>query len=174
MERARSADRRLRVAHVYAHLDVGGIERSLADVLPRLDPARYDVRMICSRRRGRLADDLEAVGIPVQVRRCPSRLPVSWSARRLAHALRAHRVDLVHAHAEHAAHCATEAARLAGVPLVVATFHTTPSDIQPESVPRLVADPIRASCVNDHQRRPTQDPAGDSNDTSRGRRSRRK
>jgi glycosyltransferase involved in cell wall biosynthesis len=35
-------------------------------------------------------------------------------------------VDLVHAHAEHAAHCATEAARLAGVPLVVATFHTTP------------------------------------------------
>lgn len=121
-----AAERRLRVAHVYAHLDVGGIERSLVDVLPRLDPQRYDVRMICSRRRGELAGELEAVGIPVQVRRCTSRLPVFWSARRLARALHAHRVDLVHAHAEHAAHCATEAARLAGVPLVVATFHTKP------------------------------------------------
>jgi len=51
---------------------------------------------------------------------------VGWSARSLARTLRDHRVDLVHAHAEHAAHCATEAARLAGIPLVVATFHTRP------------------------------------------------
>jgi glycosyltransferase involved in cell wall biosynthesis len=51
---------------------------------------------------------------------------VTWSARSLARALRDRGVDLVHAHAEHAAHCATEAAYLAGIPLVVATFHTRP------------------------------------------------
>ena len=118
--------RHLRVAHVYAHLEVGGIERSLVDLLPRLDRRRYQARMICLRRRGHLASELEEAGIPVEVRRCPSRLPVGWSARSLARTLREHGVDLVHAHAEHAAHCATEAARLAGIPLVVATFHTKP------------------------------------------------
>jgi glycosyltransferase involved in cell wall biosynthesis len=120
------ASRHLRVAHVYAHLEVGGIERSLVDLLPRLDRRRYQARMICLRRRGSMASELERAGIPVQVCRCPSRLPVGWSARSLARTLRDHRVDLVHAHAEHAAHCATEAARLAGIPLVVATFHTRP------------------------------------------------
>jgi glycosyltransferase involved in cell wall biosynthesis len=120
------AARHLRVAHVYAHLEVGGIERSLVDLLPRLDRRRYEARMICLRRRGHLASELEAAGVPVEVCRCPSRLPVGWSARSLARTLREHGVDLVHAHAEHAAHCATEAARLAGIPLVVATFHTRP------------------------------------------------
>jgi glycosyltransferase involved in cell wall biosynthesis len=118
--------RRLRVAHVYAHLEVGGIERSIVDLLPRLDRRRFEPRMICLRRRGQLAAELEGAGVPVEVCRCPSRLPVAWSARSLARALREHGVDVVHAHAEHAAHCATEAARLAGIPLTVATFHTCP------------------------------------------------
>ena len=120
------APRRLRVAHVYAHLEVGGIERSLVDLLPRLDRRRYEPRMICLRRRGHLASELEAAGVPVEVCRCSSRLPLGWSVRSLARTLREHEIDLVHAHAEHAAHCATEAARLAGIPLVVATFHTRP------------------------------------------------
>jgi glycosyltransferase involved in cell wall biosynthesis len=118
--------RRLRVAHVYAHLEVGGIERSIVDLLPRLDPDRFDVRMICTRRRGRMVSELEGAGVPVELCRCTSRLPLAWTARSLARALRESRVDLVHAHAETAAHQATEAARLAGVPMVVATFHTRP------------------------------------------------
>ncbi|HEX5045097.1 MAG TPA: glycosyltransferase [Candidatus Polarisedimenticolaceae bacterium] len=129
------APRHLRVAHVYAHLEVGGIERSLVDLLPRLDRRRYETRMICLRRRGSMAAELERAGIPVEVCRCPSRLPVGWSARGLARALRERGVDLVHAHAEHAAHCATEAARLAGIPLVVATFHTRPG-FRPRAVER--------------------------------------
>lgn len=121
-----AAGRRLRVAHVYAHLEIGGIERSIVELLSRLDRSRYEVRMICSRRRGRMAVDLEAAGVPVEVTRCTSRLPVSWSARRIARTLRRHGVDIVHAHAEQASHYATAAARLVDVPIVVATFHTGP------------------------------------------------
>lgn len=115
--------RRLRVVRLYFHLDIGGIEARLVDLLPRLDRERFDVRLLCTRRRGRLAPKMEQRGIPVQLQRLPGRVPLSWSAGRLARLLRRDDVDIVHAHGERLVHLATLAARKAATPIVIANFH---------------------------------------------------
>ncbi len=121
---ATPAARRLRVVRVYYHLEVGGIESRLLDLLPRLAGDRFEVRMICTRRAGRLAPELEARGVPVTVCRFRSRLPLFLAALPLARELRRIAPDVVHAHGEVPAHAATVAARRAGVPIVIANFHS--------------------------------------------------
>ena len=115
--------RRLRVARVYFHLEVGGIEKRLVDLLPRLDRSRFDLQLVCTRRRGALADELENAGVPVRVCRHHRKLPTVLSALKLARLFRRLDVDLVHGHGEAPAQIATLAARWAGTPLVVANFH---------------------------------------------------
>ncbi len=121
-ERAQPGSR-LRVLRLYFHLDIGGIESRLVDLLPRLDREKFDVRLLCTRRHGRLALKMEQRGIPVQLQRLPGKFPLSWSAGRLARRLRRDDVDIVHAHGERLAHLATLAARKAATPVVIANFH---------------------------------------------------
>jgi glycosyltransferase involved in cell wall biosynthesis len=115
--------RPLRVVRLYHHLEVGGIEGRLVDLLPRLDRSLFHVQVVCTRRRGLLAALMEERGIPVRVCRHYSRLPLPWSTLPLARLLRRLRADLVHGHGELPAQAATVAARRAGVPIIVANFH---------------------------------------------------
>jgi hypothetical protein len=48
--------RRYRILRVITWLPVGGIERRLVALLPRLDRERFDVSVVCIRQRGPLAD----------------------------------------------------------------------------------------------------------------------
>jgi glycosyltransferase involved in cell wall biosynthesis len=114
---------KLRVVHLYLHLEFGGIESTICGLLPRLNREEFDTRMICTRRRGVLAAGLERQGIRVDVCRLHSTLPLSLSALRLARKLRRAGADVVHAHGEFTAQVATVAARKASVPVVVANFH---------------------------------------------------
>ncbi|WP_426527674.1 glycosyltransferase [Bradyrhizobium sp. McL0615] len=50
---------------VIGSLDVGGAERHLVQVLPRLDRKRWSPVVYCLTERGSLADELEANGVPV-------------------------------------------------------------------------------------------------------------
>jgi len=114
---------KLRVVHLYLHLDFGGIESAICGLLPRLNREEFDARMICTQRRGVLAAGLERQGIRVDVCRLHSTLLNSLSALRLARKLRMIGADVVHAHGEFTAQVATVAARKASVPIVVANFH---------------------------------------------------
>ncbi len=114
--------RRYNILRVITWLPVGGIERRLVALLPRLDRERFNVRLVCLRERGPLADELEAAGIPVDL--VPFR--TRWdpgALRRLAGLMREHRIDLVHSHMYRANVPATVAARLAGVRPVWAQVH---------------------------------------------------
>ena len=115
--------RRLRVVRIYYHLEVGGIERRLVDLLPRLDRERFDVRFVCTRRRGRLAPDLERQGVPVLHHRLSSNQPFLLSAFRISRLLRSLEADIVHGHHDQLAQVATAAGRWAGTPVVIANFH---------------------------------------------------
>ncbi len=117
-------DRKLRVVNVYFHTNVGGIEAGILDVLPRLDRSRFEPRLVCIRKLGSRAGLLRERGVPVRLCRCYSRLPFSLSVWRLARLLRRLRPDVVHGHSEIPAQLVTAAGRAAGVPVVVATFHS--------------------------------------------------
>lgn len=118
----RVLQRRLNILRVITWLPVGGIERRLVAVLPRIDRERFNVQLVCIRERGPLADELEAAGIrvhciPFKTRWDPRAL---WKLSRL---MRSQQIDLVHSHMYRSNVPATVAARLAGIPRVWGQVH---------------------------------------------------
>ena len=86
---------KIRVLRAITWLPVGGIERRIVDVLPRLDRSRFEVSLVCLRERGPLAGELESAGIPVDVIRFRNR----WDQRglrQLARLMREREIDVVH------------------------------------------------------------------------------
>lgn len=113
---------KIRVLRVITWLPVGGIERKIVEVLPRLDRDRFEPSLVCLRERGPLADELEAAGIPVEV--IPFRRRWDLGAlRRLAALMKRRRIDLVHSHMYRSNTPATVAARWAGVRHVWGQIH---------------------------------------------------
>jgi glycosyltransferase involved in cell wall biosynthesis len=58
----------LPIIYVIGSLDVGGAERHLAQIIPRLDRGRWKPVVCCLTERGKLADGLEAAGFEVIAR----------------------------------------------------------------------------------------------------------
>ncbi|MCK1422381.1 MULTISPECIES: glycosyltransferase [unclassified Bradyrhizobium] len=58
------------IIYVIGSLDVGGAERHLTEIIPRLDRARWKPIVCCLTERGKLADGLEAAGFEVIA--CPA------------------------------------------------------------------------------------------------------
>lgn len=110
------------VVRLITWLPVGGIERRLVGVLPRLRNNGWRVHVICLRERGALADELEAQGVPVETVAMKTRLHPG-SIQRLAGRLRELRPAVVHAHMYRSNVPGTIAARLAGVPTIFAQVH---------------------------------------------------
>ncbi len=108
---------------IYLHLEVGGIETRLVDLLPRLDRSRFDVQFVCIRRPGALAPLLEERGVPVHHSHYHSKLPFFLSARILARFLRRLRPDIVHCHGTVPMMVGTAAAHRAGVPVILGNCH---------------------------------------------------
>lgn len=133
---ATRSQRTLRVVRLYYHLEVGGIEARLVDLLPRLDRNLFSILVVCTRRRGTLAPAMERRGIPVRLCKCYSRLPLSVASLGLSRLLRKTHADIVHAHSEALAQAATVAARRAGTPVVVANFHNVQLFQRPGQVER--------------------------------------
>ncbi|MBI1784667.1 glycosyltransferase [Candidatus Sumerlaeota bacterium] len=113
---------KIHVLRVITWLPVGGIERKIVDVLPRLDQSRFEVSLVCIRERGPLADELEAAGVPVEVIPFRSRLDMR-GLRQLADLMRRKKIDVVHSHMYRSNVAATIAARMAGVKRVWAQIH---------------------------------------------------
>jgi glycosyltransferase involved in cell wall biosynthesis len=95
---------RIAVLAVVGSLEVGGAERHLVQVLPRLDTARFQASVFCLTHRGTLAGEIEAAGVPV---RAPAERPRADGALmqarrgvaalwRLRRTLRASRPDVAH------------------------------------------------------------------------------
>lgn len=108
------------VVHIIGALPVGGVERNMLRVLPRLDRDRFRVSVVCLRERGDLADSMEEAGVPVTLVPMRTRYdPVSlWRLR--GHLLR-EGAKIVHCHMRRANTSGRIAAFLAGVPVRIAT-----------------------------------------------------
>jgi glycosyltransferase involved in cell wall biosynthesis len=110
------------VAHIIGHLRTGGAERQLVNYLLAAD--RHDFRhtVVCLVPPGELAGIVRGAGI--EVIHIPVRTRYAYaSARRFAKWFADNDVAVVHAHMHHAALFSRLGARMAGVPVLMATEH---------------------------------------------------
>jgi glycosyltransferase involved in cell wall biosynthesis len=118
-----SGRRPLRVAHVIETLGTGGAERLVADVVRRLDRARFESRVFALDGPLDLRGEIESGGVEVDpILVAPRRRPVAC-LRALTRALRRFGPGLVHTHLYYGNVMGRIAARLAGGAPVVTTLH---------------------------------------------------
>lgn len=110
------------VVRVLNWLPVGGAERRLLDLLPRLDPEQFRSHIVLLRERGPLTEVAEERGIPVHLAPLRTRLSPGglWRLSRLFRSLKA---DIVHSHMYRSNTPATIAAHWAGIPVILAQIH---------------------------------------------------
>ncbi|MFL5541700.1 MAG: glycosyltransferase [Longimicrobiaceae bacterium] len=121
--------RRLRVLHLVQNLNYGGMERLIAELAARADPARLEVHVMALQYVGRFGRELEGCA---RVHLAPPMPP--WSLLRpslLAREVARVAPDVVHTHSGVWLKGAT-AARMAGVPRVVHTEHGRRSPDPPD------------------------------------------
>ena len=114
---------RIRIAYCVTLMDLGGTELNAARTAERLDHDRFDVTVVSLADKGPMLQRYASAGIPVQ------RFPITSlynrtalrEGLRLYRFLRANRIEILHCHDMYSNVFATPWARLARVPLVIAS-----------------------------------------------------
>jgi glycosyltransferase involved in cell wall biosynthesis len=121
----------IQIAFFAPFLMTGGTQRHLQQVLRLLDRRRFGARVFTLRAGGEVERELQADGIPVTPLGIGRGLATPSSVRavlRAAHALRAEGIDVVHGYQWRPALVGVVAARLAGVPVAVASKRSLTGD----------------------------------------------
>jgi len=115
---------RVRLLAFITAFDAGGTERQLVALAQGLDRSRFDLRVACFKRSGAFLTELEAQGVPVMDYPIRSLYGLRTVKQQLRFAgdLRRERTQIVHAFNFYPNMFAIPAARLAGVPVVLATL----------------------------------------------------
>lgn len=130
--------RRTRVLHVIQNLNYGGMERVLADIVLRTDPARFESHVLCLQYLGRFSQGLERAA---ELHVGPKMSSASMiRPRALAAQMRRIAPDVVHTHSG-VWHKASLAARMAGVPWIV---HTEHGRAKPDPLQNRIVDGLAA------------------------------
>ena len=109
---------------VITELDIGGAEKAFVRLARGLAFAGWNVRVICLRSPGPLAQELQDLEIPVEYLNCGGFLDVS-APFRLAASLRTRRPDIVLSFLHHANVASRIGCRLAGIPVHVSGIRVT-------------------------------------------------
>jgi len=115
---------RIRLLAFVTAFDTGGTERQLVALAKGLDRSRFDLRVACFQRSGTFLPELEAQGIPVvdYPIRSLHGLRTVKELLRFARDLRRERTQILHTFNFYPNMFAIPAARLAGVPVIIATL----------------------------------------------------
>jgi glycosyltransferase involved in cell wall biosynthesis len=136
-------DNKIKVLKFLTNFNIGGTERQFVQLVQQMDLDRFDLHVACFARSGSFLPLVESRGIPLSVfsiRRLYS--PLTWlRLLQFAHYLRWNRFQVVHAYGFYPNTFAVPAARLAGVPVVIASIRDTGEVLAPEK--RLVQ---KAAC----------------------------
>jgi glycosyltransferase involved in cell wall biosynthesis len=116
----------IRLLKFLAYLAIGGTERQVLNIRQGLDASRFDVHLGCfGFFDEQLAEDLTGTPIEVYKVRNLYGLGTIRECLRLASYLKRHEIDIVHAYNFYANVFAVPAARLARVPVVLASIRDT-------------------------------------------------
>jgi glycosyltransferase involved in cell wall biosynthesis len=121
----------VRIALFAPLLGTGGTQRHLQQVVALLDPARFQVEVLTLHPGGEVEDELRAGGVSVRSLSVGARLSSARTLRAIvtaARALRRGRIDVVHGYQWRPALVGALAARLAGVPLRLASKRSLTGD----------------------------------------------
>lgn len=115
------------------HFSIGGTERQVVNLSAGLDRRRFDLHIGCFARRGELLPELETRRIPLTEYKISRLYGLHTLIQqvRFARYLRRHRIDIVHTYNFYANCFAVPAARMAGVPVVVASIRDTGAFLTP-------------------------------------------
>lgn len=123
--------RLVRILRIVPSLEMGGVERTLTSILPKLDKCQYKVYLCCLFKRDKLADAMESLNIPIIKFKMRARLDFDGryigGIVRLAALIRRMKIDIVHTHLYRANLAGRIAAKLAGVPVIIANEHNIDS-----------------------------------------------
>ena len=117
--------KKIKVLRMISNLGVGGVQKRMVSLLPKLNKERYDI-IVCSFKPGELQHCLEQSGIPVKI--IPRRFkfdPVC--IYRLCSIMKKENIDIVHTHCHKPNTTGRIAAKLAGVPVIIANEHNVDS-----------------------------------------------
>jgi glycosyltransferase involved in cell wall biosynthesis len=121
---------RRKVLHVVEDLNIGGLARVVQCIVLGLDRERYDVAVWCLASGGVIFDELQRMGIPVEVLGLHSyHDPINVLT--LARRMRCGGFHIIHTHGYYAGTFGRLAAVMARVPAVIHHVHTTYSNLKP-------------------------------------------
>jgi glycosyltransferase involved in cell wall biosynthesis len=114
---------RVRLVKVVTSFETGGTERQFTGLSMALDADRFDLRVACLRREGPFLDAFTERGIPVEEFTFPTFFSAAFGRQvlRLARYLSRERVQVVQGYGLYGNLLAIPAARLAGVPVAIAS-----------------------------------------------------
>ena len=151
--------RAVRVLQFLTLFAVGGTERQVMNLALGIDSSRFDVHFACLKRWGDFLKDVEAKGSPLAEYRIPRLYGVQTLRRQLefARALRRDGIDIVHTYGFYPNVFAVAAARLARVPVIVASIREngdllTPAQRRVQRLSCRVADAIIVNAESVKQR----------------------
>ena len=130
--------RPIRAMFVVPDLRVGGAERHVTTLLPRMDPARFTPSVVCIGEEGDLFAALPAAGIEARALHLRKRQAVR-ALRELVSIIRRARPDVVVVRGYNAETLGRIAARVAGVEHTIVWVHNI-GDIAPRGTVRTVVD----------------------------------
>lgn len=106
------------VLRFVSRMAVGGVQNGIIETLRRADRSRYRYAVLCYKKKGKWADQLEAIGIPVYVQKA---LPIwdPYQIWRLSRVIREIGPDLIHVYMAPSVIVGVTAARLAEVDRIV-------------------------------------------------------
>jgi len=121
---------RPRVLHLITSFEIGGTERQAVELLKRLDPERYDVRLAVIRNEGPFYREIESRFPDVPEFPLTSFYNVNAIKQlvRLRRLMKRERIDILHTHDFYSGLIGAAAARLAGVRVLAAQRHLKLSD----------------------------------------------
>ncbi|MEC4675676.1 MAG: glycosyltransferase [Nitrospirota bacterium] len=114
------------ILHVVSRLPVGGVENMLLKVVRGYDKKRFNVSVCCIKEGGDIADELIRSGHKVDVLNKMKRRGFDWSAvYALYKLLKRDNIHVLRTHQYHANLYGRLAGILAGVPVMVPSFHSS-------------------------------------------------
>lgn len=121
------ATSRIRLLEFLTVFGFGGTERQVVNLARMLNRTRFEPHFACMKRWGHFLEDIERMEIPISEYRINSLYkPATWRQQMLfASYLKRHAIEIAHSYNFYANVFAAPAARLAGVPVVIASIRDT-------------------------------------------------